>query len=214
MAHQSDSLMSKTQKGLSILAFETNKQSRILKRRMQIAALQKEIKSDLRALGNLIYNAFINEQKDVMEEEDVRILAENIHRNKDEIERLRDMIARLGRAKKHFPEEDEDADAGLHKYGEQAEGAMPDDEVETVAEAEAPVEAVGVETEAEASVEPVPETKVDPIVDEEPDKPEKKSKKKSAKPIDAQAGDADEVPLEPEEEEKQEDATEASGSED
>lgn len=201
MAHQSDSLMSKTQKGLSILAFETNKQSRILKRRMQIAALQKEIKSDLRALGNLIYNAFINEQKDVMEEEDVKILAENIHKNKDEIERLRDMIARLGRAKKHFPEEDEDADAGLHKYDEQEEGPMPDDEVETVAD-------------VEASVEAVPETKVDPVVDEEPDKPKKKSKKKSAKATATQSDDSDEVPLEPEKKEKQEDATEASGSED
>jgi len=200
MAHQSDSLMSKTQKGLSILAFETNKQSRILKRRMQIAALQKEIKADLRALGNLIYNAFINEQKDVMEDEDVRILAENIHRNKDEIERLRDMIARLGRAKKHFPEEDEGA--GLHKYDVQEEGPRPDDEVETVAE-------------ADASVEPVPETKVDPVVDEEPDKPEKKSKKSTKKDTKTTASkqeDADEVPLEPEEEEK--DAAKASGSED
>lgn len=135
MSSQSEGLMSKTQKGLSILAFETNKQSRILKRRMQIAALQKDIKSDLRALGNLVYNAFINEQKDVMGEADVRILVENIHRNKDEIERIRDMIARLSRAKKHFSEEESNFDPPTFDSSD-TEGPMLNEEVDAAAEPE------------------------------------------------------------------------------
>jgi len=110
MTTQGDSLIKKTQRGLSILAFETTKQSRILKKRMRIAALQKETKADLRDLGNLVYNAILNSQPGILEEEEVKILVDNIRTNKSEVEHLRDAIARLGRARKHFPEgEDETA---------------------------------------------------------------------------------------------------------
>ncbi|MBI5018337.1 MAG: hypothetical protein HZB55_22975 [Deltaproteobacteria bacterium] len=100
----SETLLKKTQRGLSILAFETTKQSRILKKRMRVAALQKEIKADLRDLGNLVYNAVLNEQTGILGEEEVKILVQNIRHNKAEVERLRDSIGRLNRAKKHFTE--------------------------------------------------------------------------------------------------------------
>jgi hypothetical protein len=106
MASQGESLIKKTQKGLYILAFETTKQSRILKKRMRIAALQKEIKADLRDLGNLVYNAIVNDQPGILEEEEVKILVENVGENKKEVEHLRDAIARLSRTRKHFEEED------------------------------------------------------------------------------------------------------------
>ena len=76
MATQGESLIRKTQRGLSILAFETTKQSRILKKRMRIGALQKEIKADLRDLGNLVYNAVVNDQSGILQEEEVKILVD------------------------------------------------------------------------------------------------------------------------------------------
>lgn len=106
MATYNESILKKTQRGFSILAFETTKQSRILKKRMRVAALQKEIKADLRDLGNLVYNAIVNHQPGILEEEEVKILVQNVRSNKAEVERLRDSISRLGRAKKHFAEED------------------------------------------------------------------------------------------------------------
>jgi hypothetical protein len=106
MSNGTETLLKKTQRGLSILAFETTKQSRILKKRMRIAALQKEIKADLRDLGNLVYNAVINDLPGVLGEEEVKILVQNIQHNKLEVERLRDSIGRLGRAKKHFTEDE------------------------------------------------------------------------------------------------------------
>lgn len=102
MATRGDNLLRKTQRGFSILAFETTKQSRILKKRMRAAALQKEIKADLRDLGNLVYNALLKGQTDVLGDEEVRILVENLRRNKDEVDRLRDAVARLSRARKQF----------------------------------------------------------------------------------------------------------------
>lgn len=105
MGTQGESFMKKTQKGLSILAFETTKQSRILKKRMRTAALQKEVKADLRDLGNLVYNALINDQAGILDEEEVKILVENIRDNKGEVEHLRDAMARLNRSRKHFEEE-------------------------------------------------------------------------------------------------------------
>ncbi|MDF1552005.1 MAG: hypothetical protein P1P84_03030 [Deferrisomatales bacterium] len=105
MGIQNESFIKKTQKGLSILAFETTKQSRILKKRMRTAALQKEVKADLRDLGNLVYNALINDQAGILEEEEVKILVENIRDNKAEVEHLRDAMARLNRSRKHFEEE-------------------------------------------------------------------------------------------------------------
>ncbi|GAB4260758.1 MAG: hypothetical protein Kow0092_09810 [Deferrisomatales bacterium] len=133
MATQGESLIRKTQKGLSILAFETTKQSRILKKRMRSAALQKEIKADLRDLGNLVYNAIINDQPGILEEEEVRILVENIRANKEEVEHLRDAIARLNRARKHFLPEEPEAAAGTAAGGEAApapEGEPPSEEPE------------------------------------------------------------------------------------
>lgn len=106
MSNGTETLLKKTQRGLSILAFETTKQSRILKKRMRIAALQKEIKADLRDLGNLVYNSVINDQPGILAEEDVKLLVHNIKQNKAEVERLRESIGRLGRAKKHFTEEE------------------------------------------------------------------------------------------------------------
>jgi hypothetical protein len=125
MASYNESILKKTQRGLSILAFETTKQSRILKKRMRVAALQKEIKADLRDLGNLVYNAILNHQSAILEEEEVKILVRNIRNNKAEVERLRDSISRLGRAKKHFTPEEED----------QREGPRPDEEPGVVVEA-------------------------------------------------------------------------------
>jgi hypothetical protein len=119
MATSSDSILKKTQRGLSILAFETTKQSRILKKRMRVAALQKEIKADLRDLGNLVYNAITNHQSGILEEEEVKILVQNIRNNKLEVERQRDSISRLGRAKKHFLEEEAEEEI----YG----GPVPDE---------------------------------------------------------------------------------------
>ncbi|MDW7711174.1 MAG: hypothetical protein SCH98_11940 [Deferrisomatales bacterium] len=117
MSNQDDNLLKKTQRGLSILAFETTKQSRILKKRMRTAALQKEIKADLRDLGNLVYNAVIHDQPGILAEEEVKILVENIRQNKDEVDHLRDAIARLSRTKKHFPGAEEEGFEGPPEPG-------------------------------------------------------------------------------------------------
>lgn len=145
MATYGDALLKKTQRGFSILAFETTKQSRILKKRMRIAALQKEIKADLRDLGNLVYNAMINQQPGILEEEEVKILVQNVRNNKAEVERLRDSIGRLGRAKKHFVEGEE--------FEEGGPGPSPDEEpgvvvVETGPRPESPRD-VSVDSERE-----------------------------------------------------------------
>ncbi len=131
MATQGDNLLRKTQRGLSILAFETTKQSRILKKRMRTAALQKEIKADLRDLGNLVYNAVINEQPGILGEEEVRILVENVRQNKEEVDRLRDAIARLSRARKHFAEGEEEEEVWT-------EGSVPHAEEPPLVEPEPP----------------------------------------------------------------------------
>jgi hypothetical protein len=161
MTTQGDSLIKKTQKGLSILAFETTKQSRILKKRMRIAALQKETKADLRDLGNLVYNAILNNQAGILEEEEVKILVDNIRTNKGEVERLREGIARLGRARKHFHEGEEETAAWP--------SPRPDEEPPLVVEpspgAPGTSEAAGVTTEPE-----VEETAPQPAAGEEPER--------------------------------------------
>lgn len=124
MASQGDSLIRKTQKGLSILAFETTKQSRILKKRMRITALQKEIKADLRDLGNLVYNSVVNNQPGILDEEEVKILVQNVRENKVEVEHLRDAIARLARTRKHFEETEEPADDAPPPRFDEPEGAV------------------------------------------------------------------------------------------
>ncbi|NOY43973.1 MAG: hypothetical protein GXP50_00755 [Deltaproteobacteria bacterium] len=154
MASQGESLIRKTQKGISVLAFETTKQSRILKRRMRIAALQKEIKADLRDLGNLVYNAVINDQPGILEEEEVKLLVESIRKNREEIEHLRDAIARLSRARKHFPEQE--GPEPRAPEGGQTEPSAAEAEPEAAAPA---AEETGPEGKAEEAVlepEPVP----------------------------------------------------------
>jgi hypothetical protein len=178
MAAQGESLIKKTQKGISILAFETSKQSRIMKKRMRIAALQKETKADLRDLGNLVYTAVSNEQSGILEEEEVKILVESIQGNKAEVERLRDAIARLGRAKKHFAEEDVGEDLGLAPLREdeptleerptKADSAPP-------AAAEPPAEA----QPEEAAEEPASADEPAPV-DEPPKTNDEESKKAGA----------------------------------
>ncbi|WP_025322942.1 hypothetical protein [Deferrisoma camini] len=154
MASQGESLIRKTQKGISVLAFETTKQSRILKRRMRIAALQKEIKADLRDLGNLVYNAMINDQPGILEEEEVKLLVESIRKNREEIDHLRDAIARLSRARKHFPEHEGPEVEPQAPEGDQAE--PPAAEAEPAAAAPAADESGPEGKDEEAVLEPEP----------------------------------------------------------
>ncbi len=139
MAGQGDSLIRKTQKGLSVLAFETSKQTRILKKRMRIAALQKEIKTDLRDLGNLVYNAVVNGHTEVLREEEVQLLVESIRKNKEEIQHLREAIARLSRARKHFPEGEEPAEEAPEPAPDEPELATVEPSEEGASKTEAPV---------------------------------------------------------------------------
>ncbi|MEW6488480.1 MAG: hypothetical protein AB1578_11290 [Thermodesulfobacteriota bacterium] len=149
MPTQGDSLLKKTQRGLSILAFETTKQSRILKKRMRTAALQKEIKADLRDLGNLVYNAVVHDQPGILQEEEVKILVENIRQNKEEVEHLRDAIARLSRTRKHFPEGEPE---GWEDAPEPALDEPPSVVVETSTRPP-PADDTGVSTEREMKAE-------------------------------------------------------------
>lgn len=170
MASQGDGLIRKTQRGLSILAFETTKQSRILKKRMRIAALQKEVKADLRDLGNLVYNAVINEQPGILEEEEVKILVDNVRENKEEVEHLRDAISRLSRVKKHFEEEEEEYEAPEPAADEPAavdvQPGRPEPRKDYAAEVDAG-------KDEEAAV-------LEPVLEETPEKPTPKSKPKAA----------------------------------
>ena len=161
MASQGDSLIRKTQKGLSVLAFETTKQSRILKKRMRIAALQKEIRADLRDLGNLVYNAVAHGQPGILEEEEVKLLVESIRKNKEEIEHLRDAIARLSRARKHFPDEEP------HPEEEAPEPAPDEPPLATVEPSDRPEP--GPEPSPE-EVRDVEETVLEPAASPEPEK--------------------------------------------
>jgi hypothetical protein len=102
MAIYGEGFLKRTGKSLSILAFETTKQSRILRRRMRISALQKEVKADLRDLGSLAYEAIIGARPTLLEDEEARGLISRITKNKHEIERLREAIDRISRAHKAF----------------------------------------------------------------------------------------------------------------
>lgn len=106
MSSTGDSLLKRTSKSLSLLAFETSKQSRILKKKMRITALQKDVKADLRDLGRIVYEAVLKSQDDVLSHDEVSILVENVTKNNQEIERLRESIERISRAKKTFEEEE------------------------------------------------------------------------------------------------------------
>ncbi len=100
MPRQGEKFIQRTQKGLSALAFETSKQGRILKRRMRIFALQKEVKADLQDLGSIVFNAIQRENPGILEDEEVRILAAKIAEATHEIDRLRDAISRISRVQK------------------------------------------------------------------------------------------------------------------
>ncbi|TAL17214.1 hypothetical protein EPN96_06320 [bacterium] len=89
-------------KGLSLLAFETSKKSRIMKKKMRISTLEKRLKEDLRDLGSLVYNDYEKGQKAVFEDEDVLALLGNIEKNRKELDFLREVIVRISRAKKVF----------------------------------------------------------------------------------------------------------------
>lgn len=95
-----DGFLKRTGKSLSNLAFETTKHSRILRRRMRIGALQKELKADLRDLGSLAYDAIAESRPALLEDEEARVLIARITMSKHEIERLREAIDRMSRARK------------------------------------------------------------------------------------------------------------------
>ena len=204
MATQGESLIKKTQKRLSILAFETTKQSRILKKRMRIAALQKETKADLRDLGSLVYSAITTDQPGILEEEEVKILVESIGVNKAEVERLRDAIARLSRARKHFVEEEVDEEPAEHaaepvpqaeptletKPSAAAPQPSPEDEAEpkpqeTFSPSPAAVETGVKETPEEGELEVEITTAPGPALgleEESPEAPEEKPEQKPETP--------------------------------
>jgi len=105
MPKYGERLIKKTQKGLSQLAFETSRQSRILKRRMQIFALQKEVKADLQDLGSIVFHGITRKSPAILDDEDVRILVEKIAEATHEIDRLRDAISRISRVQRVLVEE-------------------------------------------------------------------------------------------------------------
>lgn len=103
MAKGGDSLFRRTTKSISVLFFETTKHSRIMKKRMRIGSLQKILKADYRDLGILVYDALMaGRDQAFLAEEETKALVENISRRNHEMERLRESIARIARAKKHF----------------------------------------------------------------------------------------------------------------
>lgn len=118
MPKYGEKLIQRTQKGLSALAFETSKQSRILKRRMRIFALQKEVKADLQDLGGIVFNAIQRKSPGVLEEEEVRILATKIAVATHEIDRLRDAISRISRVHKVVLIEEVEEEASPAPAGE------------------------------------------------------------------------------------------------
>lgn len=103
MAKGGDSLFRRTTKSISVLFFETTKHSRIMKKRMRIGSLQKLVKADYRDLGILVYDALMaGKDQAFLAEGETKALVENISRRNHEMERLRESIARIARAKKHF----------------------------------------------------------------------------------------------------------------
>jgi hypothetical protein len=89
-------------KGLSLLAFETSKKSRIMKKRMRISTLEKRLKEDLRDLGSLVYNGYERGDKEIFGDEEVLTLIGNIEKYRKELDFLREAIVRISRAKKVF----------------------------------------------------------------------------------------------------------------
>ena len=185
MGTQGESFVKKTQKGLSILAFETTKQSRILKKRMRTAALQKEVKADLRDLGNLVYNALINGHDGILEEEETKILVENIRDNKDEVEHLRDAMARLNRTRKHFEEE---------AFCFEAPAEPADTPPAEAAPQEQPVEAEVQPATDDAEPLLEPEKKKQPAKPKTKRAPRKTTARKPAEPKEAEVADSPSAP--------------------
>ena len=103
MARRGENLLKRTGKKLSVLVFETTKRSRIMKKRMRIGALRKALKADYKDLGFMVFDAVSQgRQATFMEEEDITALIDHISGVNREIERLREGIARIGRARKSF----------------------------------------------------------------------------------------------------------------
>ena len=144
MANYGERLLKGTSKGFSLIAFETSKKSRIMKKKMRISALSKDVRADYRDLGSLVYNALKAGVAPALGDDEVKALVASIDRNNMEIEKLRDSIARISRAKKHFREEEVFTGATF----------TPGDEVELVDPKVA--DEVGVPLEAEPVKEPSP----------------------------------------------------------
>ncbi|TLN09990.1 hypothetical protein FDZ71_09470 [bacterium] len=89
-------------KGLSLLAFETSKKSRIMKKKMRISALSKKLKGDLRDLGSLVVSTHLAGSEDFFADDEIKALISRIEENQREIERMREAIERISRAKKVF----------------------------------------------------------------------------------------------------------------
>lgn len=105
MQKRGDSLFKRTKKTISVLVFETTKHSRIMKKRMRIGALQKGLKADYRDLGRMVYDALVSGKEDsVFKDPEISKLVENITSHNHEMERLREGIARISRARKAFDE--------------------------------------------------------------------------------------------------------------
>jgi hypothetical protein len=102
MGKYGDKLLKGPGKGLSLLAFETSKKSRIMKKKMRISTLEKRVKEDLRDLGSLVYNDYKMGDKAIFEDPDVLALIANIEKNRKELDFLREVIVRISRAKKVF----------------------------------------------------------------------------------------------------------------
>lgn len=103
MSKHGDNLFRRTGKKLSVLVFETTKRSRIMKKRMRISSLQKSLKADYRDLGFVVFDAVSSGRgENLLEEPDVKALIKTISKTQHEIERLREGVARISRARKSF----------------------------------------------------------------------------------------------------------------
>lgn len=103
MPKRGESLFGRTKKTISVLVFETTKHSRIMKKRMRIGALQKVLKADYRDLGHIVYDAIsAGKGETFLKDPEFLKLIESITRQNHEMERLREGIARISRARKSF----------------------------------------------------------------------------------------------------------------
>ncbi|PLX40538.1 MAG: hypothetical protein C0608_08845 [Deltaproteobacteria bacterium] len=174
MANYGERLLKGTSKGFSLIAFETSKKSRIMKKKMRISALSKDVRADFRDLGSLVYNALKAGVAPALGDDEVKALVANIDRNNLEIEKLRESIARISRAKKHFREEEVFTGASFAP-GEEVELVTP----EIVDEEPSPIEQEPVKEPSPAKAAQVKEEdkeeKEEPSTKEEDNAPAKKA---------------------------------------